>query len=86
MCLEQFILLGHSMGGFLASSYALKYPDRVSHLILADPWGFSDYPGKDDPYAQLPPSPWIRAAYHLLKSFNPLCILRTIGLCGKKPF
>lgn len=28
MKLENFILLGHSMGGFLAASYAITYPDR----------------------------------------------------------
>lgn len=28
MKLENFILLGHSMGGFLAASYAIKHPDR----------------------------------------------------------
>jgi abhydrolase domain-containing protein 5 len=28
MGLEKFILLGHSMGGFLSASYALKYPER----------------------------------------------------------
>lgn len=28
MGLKEMILLGHSMGGFLAASYALSYPDR----------------------------------------------------------
>lgn len=28
MKLEKIILLGHSMGGFLAASYALNYPDK----------------------------------------------------------
>lgn len=28
MQLEKMVVLGHSMGGFLASSYAIKYPDR----------------------------------------------------------
>ncbi len=34
--LEQFILLGHSHGGFVAQEYALTYPHRLSHLILAN--------------------------------------------------
>jgi proline iminopeptidase len=32
--LEQVALLGHSWGGLLVMEYALRYPDRVSHLIL----------------------------------------------------
>lgn len=28
MNLERFVLLGHSMGGFISASYALKYPER----------------------------------------------------------
>jgi len=28
MKLERFVLLGHSMGGFLATSYAIRYPSR----------------------------------------------------------
>lgn len=32
--LEQTALLGHSWGGLLAMEYALRHPERVSHLIL----------------------------------------------------
>ena len=42
MRLDRFILLGHSMGGYLACAYAFKYPQRLAHLILNDPWGFPE--------------------------------------------
>lgn len=32
--LEKVALLAHSWGGILAMKYALKYPERVSHLVL----------------------------------------------------
>lgn len=44
--LEKFTLLGHSLGGYLAVSYAIKYPGRLKKLILASPVGIPE-----DPYA-----------------------------------
>ena len=32
--LESAVFLGHSWGGLLAMEYAIRHPDRVSHLIL----------------------------------------------------
>jgi len=32
--LERFHLVGHSLGGGIALSYALKYPNRISKLVL----------------------------------------------------
>ncbi|WP_345258185.1 alpha/beta hydrolase [Flaviaesturariibacter amylovorans] len=39
----QVIVLGHSMGGMLATRFALMYPDRVERLILENPIGLEDY-------------------------------------------
>ncbi|XP_042884729.1 (Lyso)-N-acylphosphatidylethanolamine lipase-like [Penaeus japonicus] len=72
MNLEKFILLGHSFGGFLAASYSIKHPERVSHLVLADPWGLPERPL------------WMRAVGVLRQPFNPLAIVRTAGPWGPK--
>ncbi|XBW36754.1 hypothetical protein QEN19_002331 [Hanseniaspora menglaensis] len=37
--IEHFTLIGHSLGGYLSSCYALKYPERVDKLILVSPVG-----------------------------------------------
>jgi len=33
------VLVGHSLGGYLASAYTVRYPERVSGLILVSPAG-----------------------------------------------
>jgi proline iminopeptidase len=33
---ERWAVLGHSFGGHVALEYALRYPNRVSHLVLLD--------------------------------------------------
>lgn len=35
--LQQFTLVGHSMGGGVAMQYALNHPDRLKALVLVDP-------------------------------------------------
>ncbi len=42
--LKDFILIGHSMGGYLSSNYTAKYPHLVKRLILLSPIGLLDYP------------------------------------------
>jgi pimeloyl-ACP methyl ester carboxylesterase len=33
---QPLILIGHSLGGYLAIEYALRYPERIRALVLAD--------------------------------------------------
>ncbi len=42
--LEKFTLMGHSLGGYLAVAYALKYPGRLNKLVLASPVGIPEDP------------------------------------------
>lgn len=44
--IDRFTLLGHSLGGYMAVAYALKYPGRLNKLVLASPVGIPE-----DPYA-----------------------------------
>lgn len=44
--IDKFTLLGHSMGGYMAVAYALKYPGHIKKLVLASPVGIPE-----DPYA-----------------------------------
>jgi len=37
--LDKMALIGHSLGAYLSAAYALRYPDRVSRLILISPCG-----------------------------------------------
>ena len=82
--LDTFILLGHSMGGFLSASYALRYPDRLKHLILVDPWGFKEPPEKVE-------GPEIIKANTMnlmstLTPWNPFDGLRLVGPVGTFDF
>ena len=37
--IERTVLVGHSLGGWLAATVAARFPDRVSALVLGAPWG-----------------------------------------------
>ena len=44
--IDRFTLMGHSLGGYMAVAYALKYPGHLKKLVLASPVGVPE-----DPYA-----------------------------------
>jgi pimeloyl-ACP methyl ester carboxylesterase len=42
--LDNFVLVGHSLGGWIAASYAAAHPERVKRLVVVSPYGL-DVPG-----------------------------------------
>lgn len=46
---ERWAVLGHSFGGQVAMEYALRYPDRVSHLVLMNTGGDSHWASENAP-------------------------------------
>ena len=44
---EEYYLCGHSLGGFIASRYMLKYPKGIKKVLLLSPCGITDYHRKD---------------------------------------
>ena len=41
---EEYYLLGHALGGYLATLYALKRPEKIIKLILCTPLGIPRKP------------------------------------------
>lgn len=58
MGLEKMTLVGHSLGGYLSTVYALRYPERVERLVLLSPAGVPHNPDAEMPdreVDELPP-------------------------------
>ncbi|KAK9129599.1 hypothetical protein Sjap_010086 [Stephania japonica] len=83
--LTNFILLGHSFGGYVAAKYALKHPEHVQHLILVGPAGFSsEADAAKSEFLTRFRATWKGAiANHLWESnFTPQKIVRGLGPWG----
>ncbi|PWA87923.1 1-acylglycerol-3-phosphate O-acyltransferase [Artemisia annua] len=81
--LSNFVLLGHSFGGYIAAKYALKHPEHVQHLILVGPAGFSAESDKSERLTKFQET-WKGAVLnHLWESnFTPMKIVRGLGPFG----
>lgn len=53
MGLEKMTLIGHSLGAYFSVAYALRYPDRVSRLVLLSPAGVPHGPNYTQPSREL---------------------------------
>jgi len=82
MGLESFFLMGHSMGGYYATDYALKYPQHVIHLILAAPFGFKRrLPGQSHFGRRLPR--YFRPILSIASRVGPMGLVRALGPLGR---
>jgi pimeloyl-ACP methyl ester carboxylesterase len=78
---KKFVLLGHSLGGYLATAYTIRYPQRVSHLVLVDPWGFSEPPKEEEVMEMF--SPFQRLSWRVLSHIRPFSAVRAAGPWGE---
>ncbi len=47
--IDEVSVIGHSMGGMLATRFVLSYPERTKSLVLEDPLGLEDWRAKGAP-------------------------------------
>lgn len=82
--LSNFILLGHSFGGYVAAKYALKHPEHIQHLILVGPAGFASENDYKSEWLTRFRATWKGAILnHLWESnFTPQKIVRGLGPWG----
>lgn len=66
-------LAGNSLGGLIAYSYAAKYPEQVTKLILLDPAGFSLHDSEGTLAFTLARTPVLK---YLLTFFTPTSVVR----------
>uniref|UniRef100_A0A7S4IV17 AB hydrolase-1 domain-containing protein n=1 Tax=Vannella robusta TaxID=1487602 RepID=A0A7S4IV17_9EUKA len=77
---QKIILLGHSLGGFLACTYALEQPEDLQHVILAAPVGIA-------PFIIPPQKGWFRKSLERLIwdcGVTPQAILRSLGFFSQR--
>eukprot|EP01039_Chlorochromonas_danica_P003104 gene3104-3400_t len=81
--LTDFVLAGHSLGGFLSAKYALKYPKHIKGLVLISPVGVPNPPPVEQ-HAEPGQLDWrIRLIKNLWEmNFTPQSVVRIAGSRG----
>ena len=88
--IDQLILLGHSMGGYISACYAMRYPEHVKHLILVCPAGVGRRPPEWTPPASLQsPWTWRGQLYRVAMAaweggLTPGALIRSVGPWGQR--
>ena len=80
MKLEKMTVCAHSLGGYLISVYALRYPHRIEKLILVSPAGFGVEPSEKQNRPLSKAGKLLRRLYSL--NITPPRIIRLLGPLG----
>ncbi|KAK9823325.1 hypothetical protein WJX72_001941 [[Myrmecia] bisecta] len=86
--IDKMVLVGHSLGGFLAATYALRHPEHVEHLVLVCPAGVAKKPEDyRDPHVVSSPWTWRGQLFRLAKTMwnfgmTPGVVVRSLGPWG----
>jgi abhydrolase domain-containing protein 5 len=85
--LPQLTIIGHSLGGYAAAVYTMKYPNNVDKLILLSPAGVPSKPDFDR-WTHLPWSTKLlfrAAGYFWSSGFTPGMGIKALGPWGRAP-
>ncbi|KAI9099995.1 Alpha/Beta hydrolase protein [Phlyctochytrium arcticum] len=79
--IDKMTLMGHSLGGYLATAYATKFPDRVEKLVLVSPAGVGVKPDDAEDFRK---RGWFATLAVNLWEWNvtPMSLIRTMGPWG----
>lgn len=83
MGIQKLVVCGHSFGGYLATCFALRYPEEASALMLIDPWGF---PEPDHENLLRKPFSSRMINQFLFGMIKPVTFLRCLGPLGPSTF
>jgi cardiolipin-specific phospholipase len=87
----EYYLAGHSLGGYLATVFALKYPQNIKKLLLLSPVGIPEKPVAFTPeevakrFNSWPRQQLVKVVLFLWnKNVTPFGALRKLGPLGSK--
>lgn len=88
--ISKFTIAGHSFGGYVASCYAMSYPQYIQKIILLSPIGVNEPPPNWNYIHSLQEKDWKFRwvmkflSFFWVKNITPVTILRKLGPLSQK--